>query len=90
MRGLATTLTTVLLEALVEQHSERMLLGGTGNLTENSFDFPAVRPVLEALEDQVVMLRLLDQSVSSTEIVVRIGNETGHEALVGAALVSAG
>ena len=90
VRGLATTLTTVLLEALVEHHSERMLLGGTGNLTENSFDFPAVRPVLEALEEQVVMLRLLDQSVSSTDIVVRIGNETGHEALVGAAMVSAG
>lgn len=89
-RGLATTLTTVLLEALVEQHSERMLLGGTGNLTENSFDFPAIRPVLEALEEQVVMLRLLDQSVTSSEIVVRIGNETGHEALVGASMVSAG
>ena len=90
VRGLATTLTTVLLEVLVEQHSERMLLGGTGNLTENAFDFPAIRPVLEALEEQVVMLRLLDQSVSSSEIIVRIGNETGHEALVGASMVTAG
>lgn len=90
VRGLATTLTAVLLEALVEQHRERMLLGGTGNLSENSLDFPAVRPVLEALEEQVVMLRLLDQSVSCSEIVVRIGNETGHEALLGASMVSAG
>ncbi len=89
-RGLATTLSTVLLEALVEQNGERMLLGGTGNLTENSLDFPAIRPVLEALEEQVVMLRLLDQSVTSSEIVVRIGNETGHEALLGASMVSAG
>ena len=90
VRGLVTTLTTVLLEALVEQHSERMLLGGTANLTENTFDFPAIRPVLEALEEQVVMLRLLDQSVLTSQITVRIGNETGHEALLGAAMVSAG
>nr|MDQ6937979.1 heat-inducible transcriptional repressor HrcA [Actinomycetota bacterium] len=90
VRGLVTTLTTVLLETLVEQHSERMLLGGTAHLTENSFDFPAIRPVLEALEEQVVMLRLLDQSATSQQILVRIGNETGHEALVGTSLVSAG
>ena len=90
VRGLVTTLTTVLLEALVEQHSERMLLGGTANLTENSFDFPAIRPVLEALEEQVVMLRLLDQATASSQILVRIGNETGHEALIGTSLVSAG
>ncbi|MEP6853133.1 MAG: heat-inducible transcriptional repressor HrcA [bacterium] len=90
IRGLVTTLTTVLLETLVEQHSERMLLGGTANLTENTVDFPAIRPVLEALEEQVVMLRLLDQSATSQQILVRIGNETGHEALLGTSLVSAG
>jgi heat-inducible transcriptional repressor len=90
VRGLVTTLTTVLLETLVEQHSERMLLGGTANLTENSFDFPALRPVLEALEEQVVMLRLLDQATSSTEMFIRIGNETGHQALIGTSLISTG
>jgi heat-inducible transcriptional repressor len=90
VRGLVTTLTTVLLETLVEQHSERMLMGGTANLTENALDFPAIRPVLEALEEQVVMLRLLDQATSSREILVRIGNETGHEGLLGTSLVTAG
>ena len=90
VRGLVTTLTTILLETLVEQHSERMLLGGTANLTESAFDFPAIRPVLEALEEQVVMLRLLDQAASSPQIMVRIGNETGHEAFIGTSLVSAG
>ena len=39
------------------------MLGGTANLTEHALDFPAIRPVLEALEEQVVLLRLLDQSV---------------------------
>ena len=46
LRGLLATLTSVLLEALVEQHSARVVLGGTANLTENAMDFPAIRPVL--------------------------------------------
>ena len=65
LRGLLATLTAVLLEALVESHSDRIVLGGTANLTENALDFPAIRPVLEALEEQVVLLRLLDQSVAT-------------------------
>ena len=73
----------MLLEALVEQHSDRVVLGGTANLTENALDFPAIRPVLEALEEQVVMLRLLDQAVATSQIVVRIGGETEHEGLIG-------
>ena len=90
LRGLLATLTTVLLETLVESHSDRIVLGGTANLTENALDFPAIRPVLEALEEQVVLLRLLDQSVATSQVVVRIGNETQHEGLVGAAVVTSG
>jgi heat-inducible transcriptional repressor len=90
LRGLLATLTSVLLESLVEQHSARVVLGGTANLTENAMDFPAIRPVLEALEEQVVLLRLLDQSVSTSQVVVRIGNETQHEGLIGASVVTSG
>jgi heat-inducible transcriptional repressor len=84
------TLTSVLLETLVETHSDRIVLGGTANLTENALDFPAIRPVLEALEEQVVLLRLLDQSAATTKVVVRIGNETQHEGLSGASVVTSG
>jgi heat-inducible transcriptional repressor len=90
LRGLLTTLSTVLLETLVEQHSNRIVLGGTANLTENALDFPAIRPVLEALEEQVVLLRLLDQSVAASHVVVSIGNETQHEGLVSTAVVASG
>jgi heat-inducible transcriptional repressor len=90
LRGLLATLTSVLLETLVEQQSARVVLGGTANLTENAMDFPAIRPVLEALEEQVVLLRLLDQSVTTSQVVVRIGNETQHEGLVGASVVTSG
>jgi heat-inducible transcriptional repressor len=88
VRGLLATLTSVLLETLVEQHSDRIVLGGTANLTENALDFPAIRPVLEALEEQMVLLRLLDQSVTSRDVVVRIGNENQHEGLATTSIVT--
>lgn len=91
LRGMLATLTTVLLEVLIEPSSDRIVLGGTSNLNNDTLDFPAIRPVLEALEEQVVLLRLLDQSVSSSpNVVVRIGNETEHEGLLEAAVVAGG
>jgi heat-inducible transcriptional repressor len=90
LRGMLATLTSVLLEVLVEPASDRIVLGGTANLSQQTLDFPAIRPVLEALEEQVVLLRLLDQSVSSSKVLVRIGNETQHEGLAGASVVSTG
>jgi heat-inducible transcriptional repressor len=90
LRGLLVTLTSVLLEVLVEPASDRLLMGGTANLTERALDFPAIRPVLEALEEQVVLLRLLDQSVATSEVLVRIGNETLHEGLATTAVVTSG
>lgn len=89
LRGMLATLTAVLLEVLVEPSSDRIVLGGTANV--HTLDFPAIRPVLEALEEQVVLLRLLDQSVSSSpNVVVSIGNETAHEGLAAASIVAGG
>ncbi|MBV9920611.1 MAG: heat-inducible transcriptional repressor HrcA [Pseudonocardia sp.] len=90
LRGLVATLSSVLFEALLERTSDRIVLGGTANLTEHALDFPALRPVLEALEEQVVLLRLLDQSVASPQILVRIGNENEHEGLASASVVTSG
>jgi heat-inducible transcriptional repressor len=91
LRGLVTTLSSVLLEALVEHPSERVVLAGSANLTVHALDFPAIRPVLEALEEQVVLLRLLDQQTTAAgQILVRIGNENPHEGLQTASVVSAG
>ncbi len=91
LQGLLATLSSVLLEALVEHPSERVVLAGSANLTDHSLDFPAIRPVLEALEEQVVLLRLLDQQSSAAgQILVRIGNENTYEGLQTASVVSAG
>jgi heat-inducible transcriptional repressor len=80
---------TVLLESLVEHTEERLVLGGTANLTNNTADFGgSLRSVLEALEEQVVILRLLAAQQEAGKVTVRIGHETEAEQMAGASVVS--
>lgn len=80
---------TVLLESLVEHREERLLLGGTANLTRNTADFGgSLRSVLEALEEQVVVLRLLAAQQEAGKVTVRIGHETEAEEMAGTSVVS--
>lgn len=80
---------TVLLESLVEHTEERLLMGGTANLTRNTADFGgSLRSVLEALEEQVVVLRLLAAQQEAGKVTVRIGHETEAEQMVGTSVVT--
>ena len=80
---------TVLLESLVEHSEERLLMGGTANLTRNTADFGgSLRSVLEALEEQVVVLRLLAAQQEAGKVTVRIGHETEAEQMVGTSVVT--
>ena len=64
LRQVITTLSSVLVESLVEHPEERLVLGGTANLARQGADATSLRGVLEALEEQVVVLRLLTASSS--------------------------
>jgi heat-inducible transcriptional repressor len=80
---------TVLLESLVEHSEERLMLGGTANLTRNTADFGgSLRSIMEALEEQVVVLRLLAAQQEAGKVTVRIGHETEAEQMVGTSVVS--
>ncbi len=80
---------TVLLESLVEHSEERLLLGGTANLTRNAAEFGgSLRSILEALEEQVVVLRLLAAQQEAGKVTVRIGHETEAEEMAGTSMVS--
>jgi heat-inducible transcriptional repressor len=80
---------TVLLESLVEHAEDRLLLGGTANLTRNTADFGGtLRPILEALEEQVVVLRLLQAQQEAGKVTVRIGHETEVDEMVSTSVVS--
>ncbi len=71
---------------------ERVVFAGTGNLTRAGSDLgaDAVASVLDALEEQVVLLRLLHEMTAEGPIAVRIGSETGYGALAGTSIVAAG
>jgi heat-inducible transcriptional repressor len=80
---------TVLLETLVEHTEDRLLMGGTANLTRNTADFGgSLRSVLEALEEQVVVLKLLAAQQQAGKVTVRIGHETEAEQMAGTSVVS--
>ncbi len=71
---------------------DRILLAGTANLARSTGDFPlSIGPILEALEEQVVMLRLLSEmDYDARGISVRIGSENPHGGLSEASVVATG
>ena len=90
-RGSIGAVLSALLEMLVAQREERIMLAGTANLARFGQDFPlTIRPVLEALEEHVVLLRLLGEATDPETLRVRIGHENPHEALASTSIVSSG
>ncbi|MXG91071.1 heat-inducible transcriptional repressor HrcA [Nocardioides flavescens] len=84
----------VLVEAMVdERSSERIVVGGAANLARygDSFD-SAVRPLLEAIEEHVVLLKLLGEATGSSGggVTVRIGAEGPYEQLSSTSVVTTG
>lgn len=82
----------VLTEAMSDHRSDqRVAVGGAANLARygDSFD-SAVRPLLEALEEHVVLLKLLGEASSGGTVTVRIGAEGPYEQLSSTSVVSSG
>ena len=66
-------------------------MGGASNLVRFGPDFPlSIQPVLEALEEQVVLLRLLGESTDPSVLTVRIGRENQVEGLATTSVVRVG
>jgi len=89
-RPAVSAVLATLYETLAEQTEERVMIGGAANLTRFAHDFPrTIAPVLEALEEQVVLLKLLGEGMSP-EVSVRIGHENAYEGLNSTSVVSVG
>jgi heat-inducible transcriptional repressor len=94
-RMLARMVTELVVRTLSEESEERIVLAGTANLARTSMRFEhALRPVLEALEEQVVLLGLLtemaEDSADLSGVRVRIGHETRHDGLFDTSIVTTG
>ena len=93
LAGPMTALSSVLLETLVERADERLALAGTANLTRGGIlDFQgSIRPILEALEEEVVLLKLIGSAEPDPTVTrVLIGDENEIEHLRGTSVISTG
>jgi heat-inducible transcriptional repressor len=90
LRPAMSSLATVLLETLVERTEERVALAGTANLARSGmYDFHgSMRPILEALEEEVILLKLFGEVEPSMR--VRIGDENEFEDLRSTSVVTTG
>jgi heat-inducible transcriptional repressor len=89
MRANAVAIVACLLETLIERPEEKIVVSGTSNIAKlGQEQIRTLAPLLEALEENVVLLKLLGE-VDSEDLTVRIGHENSLAQLVGAAVVSA-
>jgi heat-inducible transcriptional repressor len=82
----------VLAEAMSDHRSdERVAVGGAANLARYgaSFDLD-VRPLLEAIEEHVVLLTLLGEATTGDTLTVRIGHEGPLQELASTSVVATG
>src|SRR6478609_7790078 len=90
--GAAAVVVDTLVEAMSDHRSdERIAVAGASNLARygDSFD-TSVRPLLEALEEHVVLLKLIGEASSSEPLTVRIGHEGPYQELASTSVVAAG
>ena len=86
-----------LVEALRPDGEERIVVAGTANLARSTPDFSSLGPLLDAVEEQVVLLRLfaedaasgLPRSRENEGMRVSIGSENRDDALAEASVVTA-
>jgi heat-inducible transcriptional repressor len=91
-RDLVRAVLVALQDSLDVEREERIVLAGTANLARSGTDFvQSIGPVLEAIEEHVVLLKLLTEMADGAGGVgVLIGSETAHIGLQEASVVSSG
>jgi heat-inducible transcriptional repressor len=88
-RANANAVFSVLLASLIERNEEKIVFAGTANLAAQDFN-RGLREVLEALEEQVVLMRLLGEATDPAILTVTIGSEHQVAGLEATSVVSTG
>lgn len=89
---IANLIVSNLLEQVDANRQEKIILAGTANLAKREEDFPgSISPVLEAIEEQVVLLKLISEMQAEQHgVSLRIGRENTLEGLTNASVVVSG
>jgi heat-inducible transcriptional repressor len=91
-RAQVAVIGAALVEAMSnERYDERVVVGGTANLARfgDGFD-QSIKPMLEALEEHVVLLKLLGEATSPGSLSVRIGHEGPYQELATTSVIATG
>jgi heat-inducible transcriptional repressor len=91
-RALIERIGAVLSAQVDDRRQDRLVLAGTANLARTEKDFPgSILPVLEAIEEQVVLLRLFSEmELDSRGVSVSIGRENASLGLGEASILAGG
>ncbi|WP_296138227.1 heat-inducible transcriptional repressor HrcA [uncultured Tessaracoccus sp.] len=87
-RPIAASLIATTLQLLAQEPTAQVVVAGVPNLAGASFEHN-LKPLLEALEEQVVLMRLLGEAAGE-EITVRIGEENTADGFQSTSLVASG
>lgn len=87
-RALAAPIVASVLEAVAAKPAAQVVVAGVPNLAGAEFE-QNLRPLLEALEEQVVLMRLLGESAGD-DVTVRIGQENTAQGFHATSLVASG
>jgi heat-inducible transcriptional repressor len=90
-RAAAVGIAAAVAEAATERREDRVVYAGTANLAREWDDFGnSLDLVFEALEEQMVLLRLLGEAAATRDLKVRIGTENAASGLTNASVVVSG
>ncbi len=92
LRDATASVTATLVEAMSDHRSDgRVAVGGAANLARFGEGFDgSIRPMLEALEEHVVLLKLLGEASVGGTVTVRIGHEGPYQELSSTSVVATG
>lgn len=91
-RALVTRIASSLTEQVLANRQDRLVMAGAANLALTEEDFGgSIYPVLEAIEEQVTLLRLFgEMELEPGDVTARIGRENAGFGLAEASVVSSG
>jgi heat-inducible transcriptional repressor len=91
-RALVAPVASALLDQIAANRQDKLVMAGAANLARTETDFPgSITPVLEAIEEQVVLLRLFDEmALDQHGVAVSIGRENAVIGLTETSVMSSG
>lgn len=90
-RPLVAEVTSSLIEQILANRQDRLVMAGAANLARTEEDFSgSIYPVLEAIEEQVTLLRLFSEMEVDPGVSARIGRENAGFGLAETSVVTTG